>query len=126
MEYLKIANTDISKYIKIGGMKITHEPVWNTSAGRTLTANFVGRIVARKWKVEFVTRPLSQEEISELIRLVERTDFFDVEFIPPTSEDGSKITRTFYVNAPTTTVYTYNANLKSVRYESLAFNIIEQ
>lgn len=120
--HLKISNTDISDYIK--KLTITHELVWNTKAGRTLTSTFVGRVIAKKWKLQFTTRPLSQEEASKIINLVEASDFFNVEFIPT---NGSKpITRTFYVNSPTAEVYSYNGNLASTRYSSLSFNIIEQ
>ena len=78
MAFLKISNTDISGYIK--SLTISHEPVWNTKAGRTLTADYVGRVVARKWKLQFTTRPLSQKEVSMIIGLVEASDFFNVSF----------------------------------------------
>lgn len=122
MKFLKIENTDISKYIN--KLKPTHEPIWNTKAGRTQTAEFVGRIVAWKWKLEFTTKPLSQDDIVAIMSLIEKKPFFSVEFIPTNSK--SKITRTFYVNAPTTEVYSYADTLQNVRYTSLAFNVIEK
>lgn len=122
MAFLKISNTDISDYIK--SLTISHEPVWNTKAGRTLTADFVGRVVARKWKLQFTTRPLSQSEINMITSLLESADFFNVEFIP--INGTTAITKTFYVNAPTISVYSYSPNLANVRYKSLSFNIIEQ
>lgn len=123
MAFLKISNTDISDYIK--SLTISHEPVWNTKAGRTLTADYVGRVVARKWKLQFTTRPLSQKEVSMIIGLVEASDFFNVSFIP-TNNSGTILTKQFYVNAPTTKVYSYSPNFENVRYESLNFNIIEK
>lgn len=120
--HIKISNTDISGYVK--KLTITHELVWNTKAGRTLTSTFVGRVIAKKWKLQFTTRPLSQEEVSKIVNLVETSDFFDVEFIPTNGK--VPITRTFYVNSPTAEVYSYNNELENVRYASLAFNIIEQ
>lgn len=122
MSYLKISGTDVSGYIKT--LSMSHEPVWNTTAGRTLTADFVGRVVARKWKLQCTTRPLSQTEMQTIMNLLEGADFFNAEFIPTNAT--SPITKTFYVNAPSTNVYTYSDNLSNVRYESLAFNIIEQ
>lgn len=122
MAFLKISNTDVSNYIKT--LSISHEPVWNSKAGRTLTANFVGRVIARKWKIECSTRPLSQAEIRTITNLLEAADFFNVEFIPINATNP--ITRKFYVNAPSTKVYTYSEKLPNVRYESLSFNIIEQ
>lgn len=122
MAFLKISGTDVSEYIS--GLTPTHEPVWNPKAGRTLTADFTGRVIARKWKLQCTTRPLSQEEIVKIMNLLEEADFFDVEFIPTNAT--APITRTFYVNAPSTKVYSYHPSLGNVRYSSLSFNIIEQ
>ena len=122
MVFLKISGTNVSDYIKT--LSISHEPVWNTNAGRILTADFVGRVVARKWNLQCTTRPLSQTEMQMLVNLLEGSDFFNVEFIPTNAT--TPITRTFYVNAPSTKVYTYSDKLPNVRYESLSFNIIEQ
>ena len=122
MAFMKISDIDVSDYIKT--LSISHEPVWNTKAGRTLTADFVGRVIARKWKLQCTTRPLSQTEIQMITNLLERADFFNVEFIPTNAT--SAVTKTFYVNAPSTKVYTYSEELPNVRYESLSFNIIEQ
>ena len=122
MAFMKISGTDVSGYINT--LSISHEPVWNTKAGRTLTADFTGRVIARKWKLQCTTRPLSQTEMQMLMNLLERADFFDVEFIPTNAT--TPITRSFYVNAPSTKVYTYSEELPNVRYESLSFNIIEQ
>lgn len=123
MTYLKISGKDLSKYIQ--ALTISHESTWNSKAGRTITAEFVGRIVARKWKLQFTTIPLSQAAINEITSLIEKSDFFDVEFIP-INNNGSIIKRTFYVNAPTVQVYSYNDRLLNVRYQSLQFNIIEK
>ena len=122
MAFMKISGTDVSDYIKT--LSISHEPVWNSKAGRTLTADFVGRVIARKWKLQCTTRPLSQSEMQMITNLLERADFFNVEFIP--MNETNSITRTFYVNAPSTKVYTYSEELPNVRYESLSFNIIQQ
>ena len=122
MAYMKISGTDVSGYIKT--LSISHEPVWNSKAGRTLTADFVGRVIARKWKLQCTTRPLSQTEMQMITNLLEKADFFNVEFIPTNAT--ASITRTFYVNAPSTKVYTYSEELPNVRYESLNFNVIEQ
>lgn len=122
MAFMKISGTDVSGYINT--LSISHEPVWNSKAGRTLTADFTGRVIARKWKLQCTTRPLSQAEMQMLMNLLERADFFNVEFIPTNAT--APITRPFYVNAPSTKVYTYSEELPNVRYESLSFNIIEQ
>jgi hypothetical protein len=122
MAFLKISGINVSDYIKT--LSISHEPVWNSKAGRTLTADFVGRVIARKWKLQCTTRPLSQTEMQMITNLLEEADFFNVEFIPTNAT--SAVTKTFYVNAPSTKVYTYSEKLPNVRYESLSFNIIQQ
>lgn len=122
MSYLKISGTDVSDYIKT--LSISHESVWNPKAGRTITADFVGRRIAQKWKLQCTTRPLSQTEMQTIMNLLEKADFFDVEFIPTNAT--TPITETFYVNTPTAKIYTYSDKLPNVRYESLSFNIIEQ
>ena len=122
MNFLKISGTDVSQYIN--QVSISHESVWTSKSGRTITADFVGRIVARKWKLQFSTRPLSQEESATVTQLIEASDFFNVTFMPTNGTE--LITRTFYVNAPTAKVYTYSDKLPNVRYESLSFNIIEK
>ena len=122
MAFLKISGTDVSDYIKT--LSISHEPVWNSKAGRTLTADFVGRVIARKWKLQCTTRPLSQTEMQTITNLLEKADFFNVEFIPTNAT--TPITKTFYVNAPTAEIYSYADSLAGVRYKQLAFNIIEQ
>ena len=123
MEYLKISNVDISKYIK--SLSMSHEIIWNSKAGRGIGTKFVGRIVGRKWKLQVTTVPLSQEKSEMISNLIEKTDFFDVEFVPM-NNNGAIIKRRFYTNSPTTKLYSYNLYLKNIRYESLSFNIIEE
>ena len=122
MAFLEISGTDVSKYIN--SMKITHEPIWSTNAGRTLNANFVGDIVARKWTLDVTTRPLTQQESSLIQGLVESSPFFNVKFIPTNSSDDALKTIRVYTSTPTHTVYSYNKNL--VRYQSVSFSLIEQ
>lgn len=122
MAFLKINGVDISPYIQT--MSITHEPVWSTNAGRTLDATFVGDIKARKWKINLTTRPLNQKESGEIMELLESGSFFNVTFIPTNNKSESTITIPMYSNGPSHTVYSYNQQFR--RYQSLAFDIIEQ
>lgn len=123
MEFLKISNVDVSKYIK--SLSMSHEIIWNSKAGRGITAEYVGRIISRKWKLQLSTKPLSQAEVAKIMGLIEATDFVDITFVP-TNNNGAPITRTFYANSPSTKVYSYAEYLKNVRYESIVFNTIEK
>lgn len=122
VSYLKISGTDVSKYIQT--LSIEHEPVWSTNAGRTLDATFVGDIIAWKWKLIIATKPLTQKESALITSLIENRAFFDVSFIPPDSQTDTFHTARMYTNAPASTLYSYHKNL--IRYQALAFNVIEQ
>lgn len=123
MEYLKISNVDVSKYIK--SLSMTHEIIWNSKAGRGLTVEFVGRVIGRKWKLQFSTTPLSQTASHKIMGLIEASDFIDITFIP-TNNNGTPITRRFYTNSPNSKVYSYSSFLNNVRYENITFNTIEK
>lgn len=73
--FLEINDVDISPYIK--SLQPSHESIWNSKAGRSIDseATFVGRIVARKWKLQAKTIPLSQEKVAKIVGLLEQSDF---------------------------------------------------
>ena len=122
--FLEINDVDISPYIK--SLQPSHESIWNSKAGRSIDseATFVGRIVARKWKLQVKTIPLSQEKVAKIVGLLEQSDFFSAKFIPTNGTDFIK--RNFYVGSISTQVYSYNSELSNVRYSELSFDIIER
>ena len=122
--FLEINDVDISPYIK--SLQPSHESIWNSKAGRSIDseATFVGRIVARKWKLQAKTIPLSQEKVAEIVGLLEQSDFFSAKFIPTNGTDFIK--KNFYVGSISTQVYSYNDELSNVRYSELSFDIIER
>lgn len=122
MAYLKVSGVDLSKYIK--QLTIDHEPVWNSSAGRTLDATYTGRIIAKKWKLSLTTRPLSQQEASIIHSALTVGDFVEVDFVPLNSTNGALVKSTFYVSPSTGKVYSYAKGLP--RYSTMTFNLIEQ
>lgn len=122
MAFLKISGTDVSEYIQ--SLSMTHEPVWSTNAGRTLDATFVGDIVARKWKLQIQTKPLTQKESALISALIKNNPFFEVSFIPNDIETDDLKTIMVYSNEPSTEVYSYTKGV--IRYQSLGFNLIEQ
>ena len=122
--FLEINDVDISPYIK--SLQPSHESIWNSKAGRSIDseATFVGRIVARKWKLQAKTIPLSQENVAKIVGLLEQSDFFTVRFIP--TNGTAVIKKKFYVGAISAPVYSYNDELSNVRYSELSFDIIER
>ena len=122
--FLEINDVDISPYIK--SLQPSHESIWNSKAGRSIDseATFVGRIVARKWKLQVKAIPLSQEKVAKIVGLLEQSDFFSAKFIPTNGTDFIK--RNFYVGSISTSVYSYNSELSNVRYSELSFDIIER
>lgn len=122
--FLEISDVDISPYIK--SLQPSHESIWNSKAGRSIDseATFVGRIVARKWKLQAKTIPLSQEKVAKIVGLLEQSDFFTVRFIP--TNGTAVIKKKFYVGAISAPVYSYNDELSNVRYSELSFDIIER
>lgn len=124
MSYLQINSTDISKHVKT--LQFGHEPVWNTQAGRTITAKFQGRIVARKWTLSIGTKPLSQSEAGVLGNLITKGDFVTAKFVNPYSASGELVTKTFYVSSSAVSVYSYAAELGKARYQTMTFELIEQ
>ena len=120
--FLKINGTDVSKYIAT--QSITHNIIWSTNAGRTLSGNFVGDIVTRKWKIVLTTKPLSQKESAEFAKLVESGAFFNVQFIPPNSESGGMKTITVYSDEPSWEIYSYV--IENARYKSIGISFVEQ
>ena len=120
--YLFVSGVDLSPYIKT--MDIDDEPVWNTDAGRTIDATFVGRVVARKWKLNFSTIQLTQKESATIHSALKVGDFVQVKFVPPTATNDTFLTKIFYVSPTSNKVFSYNDEL--VRYETMTFNLIEQ
>jgi hypothetical protein len=120
--YLEVSGVNLSSYIS--KMTIDDEPVWNDNAGRALDAGFVGRIIARKWKINLATKPLHQKESAIIHSSLKVGDFIKVKFIPPTSENDELIERIFYVSPSSNSVYSYVNGI--VRYESMSFNLIEK
>ena len=122
MTYLKASGVDLSKYIR--KMKTDHESIWNTKAGRTLSADFVGRIVGYKWKITINARALNQHESAIIHKALRKGDFIDIEFIPTNSETDELVTAKMYVSTVSNTVYSHANGLP--RYEAMSFNLIEQ
>ena len=124
MAFLKVNGVDFSPYIK--ELQTDRETIWNEKAGRTIdnNATFVGRIIAKKWKLNIGTRVLSQKESSIIHNALHYADFLDIQFVPTNSATDEMVTIKAYVSTIKNTVYSYNDKLP--RYSNASFNLIEQ
>jgi hypothetical protein len=124
MAYLRVNGVDLSPYVN--KMETSHEPVWNSKAGRAIDANatFAGRIITRKWKLNIGIRVLSQSESAIIHKALKSADFLSVEFIPTDGEDDTLKTITCYSSAQKNTVYSYVDNVP--RYSGMSFSLVEQ
>ncbi len=120
--YLTVSGSDIGKYVQT--LNVSYEPIWNTKAGRTTTADFQGRIINNKWTLEMQTIPLSQEDSAYLHSLLRQGDFVRVEFVPPDQATDTLEEATMYVSSIAHTVYSYANGLP--RYRGLSFSLIEK
>lgn len=122
MAYLKVSGVDFSPYVN--KMTTDYEPIWNTSAGRTLTTDFVGRIIGYKWKLNIGIKPLSQSESAKLHKALRKGDFVTVQFIPTDQETDALVSKVFYVSSISNPVYSYANGFP--RYSGMSFNLIQQ
>lgn len=122
MTYLEVEGVNLSSYIN--EMTTDHEPIWNTKAGRTLDATFVGRIIGHKWKLSVGTRVLSQKESAIIHKAIKNKEFLTVKFIPTDSETDKLKAITCYVSVQSNKVYSYVNGLP--RYSGMSFSLVEQ
>lgn len=92
------------------------------SSGRNAAGDMVRDILAQKVKIELEWGPMSQAEISTLLKLVQPM-FFTVNYLDP--KDG-QVERTFYVGDRSTPVFSWNETFKKHMWENLTMNFIER
>ena len=115
--------------IKINGVDIatpkTYEPTISDLDGesnRNANGDLVRDRIAVKRKLNLEWGPLSQSEISTLLKAVSSV-FFTVTF--PDPELGI-ITKTMYVGDRTAPAYFYDKKTKEVKWQGLKMNFIEK
>ena len=115
--------------IKIQGVEVTapnsYEPTISDIDGES-NRNALGELIrdriAVKRKLACGWGPLSQSEISTLLKVVSDT-FFEVEF--PDPQDGI-LTKTMYVGDRTAPAYMYDEESKECKWKNLKMNFIEK
>ncbi len=93
------------------------------SSGRNANGDMVIDIIAAKVKIELKWGPLSDIEISTILKSID-SPFFSIEY--PDPKVGGQITKTFYKGDRTTPSYSWNDKFKQVKWNGLVVNFIER
>ena len=89
MRYL-IDGSDITDYIKFGGVKWSRNDVDGPNAGRNLKGDMIRDRVATKIRMDIACRPLTGEEHTRLMRLL-MPDNITVNYDDPVYGSASKV-----------------------------------
>ncbi|MGO2207452.1 MAG: DUF6711 family protein [Staphylococcus xylosus] len=93
------------------------------TSGRNAKGTMKRDVITQKVKLELKWGPLSDSEISIILKLVKR-DFFTVNY--PDPEEGKQMTKSFYVGDRTTPSYSWNDKFKASKWENLSMNFVEE
>lgn len=93
------------------------------STGRNANGDMVIDIIAAKVKLDCKWGPLSDSEISTILKSIDGT-FFTIEY--PDPKVGGQASRTFYKGDRTTPSYSWNDKFKSAKWNGLSVNFIER
>ncbi len=90
MMSVSINGTDITDYIGYNGLKWTRYDIDAPKAGRTLDGLMHRGRVATKIKMEITCRPLTTEELNELLNLI-LPEYITVTYVDPMYGATSKV-----------------------------------
>lgn len=93
------------------------------SSGRNANGTMVRDIITQKVKIECKWGPLSDSEVSIILKAV-KGNFFTIEY--PDPEEGKQMTKTFYVGDRTAPAYSWNNKFASAKWSNLSMNFIER
>lgn len=93
------------------------------SSGRNASGQMVRDVITKKVKLEMKWGSLSDSEISSLLKAVDGK-FFSVTY--PDPKVGGQSTKTFYAGDRTSPSYSWNDKYKSMKWEGLSMNFVEQ
>lgn len=93
------------------------------SSGRNANGTMVRDIITQKVKIEAKWGPLSSQESSLILKSV-KGKFFTLNY--PDPEEGTQMTKTFYVGDRSAPAYSWNEKLQRVEWSNLAMNFIER
>lgn len=119
----------MSGYMEIGGVlvkppqKLTVglQTIDADSSGRNANGDMVRNVITKKVKLDCNWGPLSDNEISTLLQMVDGSSF-SVTY--PDPKDGI-VTREFYVGDRSAPVYSWNEKFSALKWEGLSMNFVE-
>ncbi|ODJ54791.1 DUF6711 family protein [Brochothrix thermosphacta] len=95
----------------------------NDSSGRNANGKMVRDVIAKKVKLDIEWGPLSDSEASAILSRINGS-FFSVNYPDPLA--GGQVTKTFYAGDRTIPSYSWNDKYKSMKWEGVTVNFIEQ
>ena len=119
--YLIIDGTDITKYIKAGGVKYQRSDVEAADSGRTMDGLMHRARVATKIRLDISLVPLTTEEMTMIQNLI-LPEYVTVQYLDLVSGDTIK---TMYSNNITTEVILTQWNGKLL-WSNMTFPLVEQ
>lgn len=102
-------------------VSIQRNKLWNQEAGRTITGDFTGNVIRRKYRLDITWKYLSENEAAEISAALD-PDFIQVTFQDPRTKQ--MITKTFYAGDEVYTVYNYA--VEKCVYEGLPISLVEK
>lgn len=102
---------------------VGYQTIDSENSGRNADGNMVRDIITEKVKLQCNWAPLSDSEISNLLRLMDQS-FFTIEY--PDAKVGGQATKTFYAGDRTAPTYSWNEEFKEIKWEGLSVNFIEK
>ena len=123
---MSINGTDITPYIKNGGVKWSRNDVDGPNAGRLMTGEMVRDYIATKVRFDIACIPLTQSQLSMMLTLLKQHDnegFLSVQYTDP--ETNTTMTGRFYTNNFSVEVRLRKAN--GIEYwDGLSFPLVER
>lgn len=93
------------------------------TSGRSAAGTMKRDIITEKVKIECKWGPLSDLEVSSLLKAM-TSAFFSIEY--PDPKAGGQVTKTFYVGDRSAPSYSWNDKFKALKWQELTANFIEQ
>lgn len=101
-------------------ISVGRNKLWNKEAGRSITGDFAGNVVARKVNLNITWKYLSEDEASEIAEALD-PDFIQITYKDPRTKQ--MLTKTFYAGNEVYTVYNYA--IEHCVYEGLPISLAE-
>lgn len=120
MSYLVINGTDVSKFVKHGGLKVGYETLVSEDSGRNAAGDTVIDIINRKVKLYVTYRPMDGSEMATLLSAI--SDYV-VNVSYRDAATNTIKTIQCYCGTPEPEYYWIHGD--SVLYKEFSFNFIE-